>query len=141
MNFKKTILMADDDADDCFMASEAFAETGSKAAFSCVSDGVELLNSLAENARSKGPGLPDLILLDLNMPRKNGADALFQIKSHPVFKKIPIVILTTSNEKEVAVKIRAMADAFITKPATFGEWVEIMNSIAKKLDHPKKPTE
>lgn len=139
MNIQKTILMADDDADDCFMASEAFAETGAKAAFSCVSDGVELLNSLAENARSNGPGLPDLILLDLNMPRKNGADALFQIKSHPVFKKIPVIILTTSNEKEVASRIKAMADAFITKPATFGEWIKIMESIAEKLDHPAEP--
>ncbi len=139
MNRKKTILMADDDADDCFMASEAFAETGAKAGFSCVSDGVELLNSLAENARSNRPGLPDIILLDLNMPRKNGADALFQIRSHPVFKKIPVIILSTSNEKEVASKIRAMADAFITKPATFSEWIKIMESIAKKLDHPQMP--
>jgi len=130
---QKTVLMADDDAEDCWLATEAFAESGAKAAFSCVLDGIELMNHLTELSRSNATELPSLILLDLNMPGKDGREALIEIKSDPALQHIPIVILTTSEEPEDAdLTLKAGAELFITKPATFGEWVEMMKSLAER---------
>jgi CheY-like chemotaxis protein len=129
---QKTVLMADDDAEDCMLAIEAFAESGADAAFACVEDGDELMGYLVERSSSEAGGLPDLILLDLNMPRKDGRKALVEIQSEPAFQHIPIVILTTSKEeKDIALTIKAGAKSFITKPATFDEWVEMMKSLAE----------
>ena len=128
----KTVLMADDDPEDCMLASHAFAESGAKAAFSCVEDGVELMDYLSEHSRSDAKRLPDLILLDLNMPQKDGRQALIEIKSEPALQHIPIVILTTSElQEDVDLTLKAGAELFITKPATFDEWVEIMRSLAE----------
>jgi CheY-like chemotaxis protein len=68
--------MADDDEDDCFLAKDAFLENGSKVDFSCIEDGQELTDYLAAHSESESHGLPNLILLDLNMPRKDGRQAL-----------------------------------------------------------------
>jgi CheY-like chemotaxis protein len=101
-------------------------------AFACVEDGIDLMDYLAERSRSESGALPDLILLDLNMPRKDGRKALVEIKSNPALQRIPIVILTTSEEqRDIAMTIEAGAESFITKPATFDEWVEIMKSLAE----------
>ena len=128
----KTVLMADDDAEDCWLAAEAFAESGAKVAFSSVADGIELMNFLSEHSRSEAKRLPDLILLDLNMPQKDGRQALIEIKSEPALRHIPIVILTTSEEhKDKDRTLKGGAESFITKPATFDEWVEISKSLAK----------
>ncbi len=128
---QKTVLMADDDTEDCWLATEAFAESGAKAAFSCVLDGIELMNHLKEHSRSEAKRLPDLILLDLNMPRKNGWQALIEIKAESALQHIPIVILTSSQERaDVDSTLKAGAKSFITKPATFDEWVEMMRSLA-----------
>ncbi len=125
------VLMADDDGEDCFLATEAFAASGALAAFSCVCDGVELMEYLLDRTGSPAGILPDLILLDLNMPRKDGREALVEIKSHPTIKDIPVVILTTSREeRDISFALLAGADSFITKPPTFGEWVDIMKSLA-----------
>ncbi len=127
------VLMADDDEEDCILAQEAFIESGAMAAFSCVKDGMELMDYLSGHTLPELNGLPNLILLDLNMPRKNGREALLEIKAEPALRHIPIVILTTSNEeKDVAFTLEAGAEAFITKPATFDEWVEIMKSLAER---------
>jgi CheY-like chemotaxis protein len=128
---QKKVLMADDDEEDCFLATEAFAESEAKAAFFCVKDGVELMDYLSEQSRS-AHRLPDLILLDLNMPRKDGREALKEIKSDPVLKDIPVVILTTSREeKDIEFTKKAGAESYVTKPDTFDEWVEKMKSLAK----------
>ena len=125
-----TVLMADDDLEDCMMATEAFAESGAKAAFSCVLDGIELMDHLAAGREVRG--LPSLILLDLNMPRKDGRKVLIEIKAEPALQNIPIVILTTSKEeKDIAFCMKAGAKSFITKPASFDEWVKIMKSLAE----------
>jgi CheY-like chemotaxis protein len=76
-------LTAEDVAEDCFLASEAFSERGANAAFRCVLDGLELMNHLAERSRSNATEPPTLISLDLNMPRKDGRDALIEIKAEP----------------------------------------------------------
>ena len=129
---RNIILMADDDAEDCWLATEAFAESGAKAAFCCVLDGIELMDYLSEPSRSEAKGLPSLILLDLNMPRKNGAEVMNEIRSEPALQQIPIVVLTTSNEEDVPHVISEMADGFITKPVTFDEWIEVMKSLAEQ---------
>ena len=128
----KIVLMADDDAEDCWLATEAFAESGAEASFCCVLDGIELMDYLSGPSRSEAKGLPSLILLDLNMPRKNGAEAMIEIRSEPALQQIPIVVLTTSNKEDVPPAISQMADGFITKPATFNEWIAIMKSLAEK---------
>jgi len=129
----KTVLMADDDSEDCWLATEAFAESGAMAAFFCVLDGIELMNHLTEHSRSEAKRLPDLILLDLNMPRKNGRQALIEIKAEPALQHIPIVILTTSaDQNNVDLTLKAGAESFITKPATFDEWVEMMKALAER---------
>ncbi len=126
-----TVLMADDDEEDCLLAAEAFAESGAKAVFSCVLDGIELMQRLSARYLSETVELPNLILLDLNMPRKDGRQALLEIKADPVFQHIPIVILTTSKEEmDIAFSMKAGAESFVTKPTTFEDWVEIMKSLA-----------
>lgn len=128
----RTVLMADDDAEDCMLATEAFRESGAKAEFSCVENGIELMNYLSEHSGDETNRLPALILLDLNMPRKDGREALVEIKTEPALRQIPIVILTTSEEQEdITFSLGAGAESFITKPATFDEWVEMMKSLAK----------
>jgi len=128
----KTVLMADDDEEDCMLARDAFAESGAKVAFSSVADGIELIDYLSERSRSAANRLPDLILLDMNMPRKDGRQALVEIKSEPALRHIPIVILTSADEQEdVDFTMKARAESFITKPATFDEWVEIMKSLVR----------
>jgi|WetSurMetagenome_2_1015567.scaffolds.fasta_scaffold11824_2 CheY-like chemotaxis protein len=127
---QKSVLMADDDEEDCFLATEAFTECGAKAVFKCVDDGIKLMDYLSGCSRSGQEGLPDLILLDLNMPRKDGRQALKEIKSDPALQSIPVVILTTSSEKmDIEFSEKTGADFFITKPGTFSEWIEIMRSL------------
>jgi CheY-like chemotaxis protein len=128
--------MADDDMEDCLLAAEAFSESGAKASFSCVEDGEELMDYLSEHSRPEIERLPALILLDLNMPRKDGREALLEIKAEPGLKNIPIVILTTSEEqRDISFTMNAGAESFITKPATFDGWIEIMKSLAESWLH------
>ncbi len=125
---QKSVLMAD----DCFLATEALAESDAMAAFSCVLDGIALMNHLTKQPHSEARRLPDLILLDLNMPRKDGRQALLEIKSEPALQHIPVVILTTSEaQKDIEFTKKAGAESFITKPASFDEWVRIMKSLAE----------
>jgi CheY-like chemotaxis protein len=135
------VLMADDDDDDCLLAREAFEECGAPGAFHCVENGIELLDYLFRSGkyevRSDVP-LPALILLDLNMPLKDGRQALREIKSIPELRNIPIVVLTTSREEKDILYTREMgADSFITKPALFSEWVGIMKLLTENLPEDK----
>ena len=130
---QRTILMADDDEEDCFLAKEALEASGAMAVLSTVENGIKLMDCLLGSSSSKANKLPNLILLDLNMPRKDGREALVEIKAEPTLKNIPIVILTTSQEEEdISFSMRAGADLFMTKPATFEEWVEMMKSFADR---------
>jgi len=132
---KPIIVMADDDDDDCMLATEAFEESRAEGVFSCVQDGLELMDYLLRSSNNENEthaSLPALILLDLNMPRKDGREVLKEIKSDPAFQNIPIVVLSTSREEEdIAFSLRMGANFFITKPATFDEWVEMIQSLAR----------
>jgi CheY-like chemotaxis protein len=122
------VLMADDDDDDCTLAKEAFEASAAPGMIHCVEDGIRLLKYLSNFAP-----LPALILLDLNMPRKDGRQILKELKSTPAFQDIPVVVFTTSREEKDITYSREMgANSFITKPAKFGEWVEIMKCLADK---------
>ncbi len=130
-----TILMADDDADDRDFTRTAMQESRLVNELRCVEDGEELLDYLLRRGRYTDPKdspRPGLILLDLNMPRKDGREALREIKSDPGLKHIPIVVLTTSKaEEDVLRSYNLGANCFITKPVTFEGLVEVVKVLDK----------
>jgi DNA-binding response OmpR family regulator len=125
-----TILMADDDPDDRFFMEQAFLEITAAGHLRFVEDGEELMHYLLRSGRYTDPELsprPVLILLDLNMPRKDGHQALLEIKAIPDLQRIPVVIWTTSDDREDKVRCRrAGADVFATKPPNY---TELLNSV------------
>jgi len=129
-----TILMADDDADDRMLAEDAMKESRLGNTFRCVEDGQELMDYLTRRgkyAHGNAPR-PGLILLDLNMPRKDGRQALQEIKSDPDLRRIPVVILTTSKTEEDVLRSYDLgANSFISKPVTFDGLVEIVRTLGK----------
>lgn len=127
------ILMADDDQEDCLLARVAFEDSGIEGEILFVEDGKDLLDYLRKqngySSSEKAPR-PDLILLDLNMPRIDGRKALQVIKSDQALKDIPVVILTTSrNEKDVKLCLGVGACDFKTKPVELSDWIDIINSV------------
>lgn len=130
-----TILAADDDADDRLMMQEALEEArlGNKLHF--VEDGEELLDYLyrrGKYAAMNSAQEPGLILLDLNMPKKDGREALKEIKAHPRLRHIPIVVLTTSKAEEDIYRTYDLGvNSFITKPVTFDSLVEVMKTLKR----------
>jgi CheY-like chemotaxis protein len=130
-----TILMADDDADDRFLTQEALTESLLIHDFHFVEDGEELLAYLRHQGNYSSPMVaprPELILLDLNMPRKDGREALAEIKMDPSLRQIPIVIFTTSQDKkDVYQSYDLGANSFITKPASFEDLVRILRSLGQ----------
>lgn len=130
-----TILMAEDDEDDRMLAREALRESRVLNNLLFVEDGVELLNYLHRKGKyadeSSYPP-PSLILLDLNMPRMDGREALAHIKSDPALRAIPVVILTTSKAEEDMIKGYDLgAASYITKPVNFRNLVELMKALGQ----------
>jgi CheY-like chemotaxis protein len=127
-----TILMADDDADDRELAREALAESRVLNELHAVSDGAELLEFLRHEGRYADAPRPDLILLDLNMPKLDGREALGALKNDPKLRSIPVVILTTSHAEEDVVRSYDLgANSFISKPVTFVGLVDVMRELGK----------
>lgn len=124
------ILLADDDEDDRILARNALIESRLANDLSFVENGEELLDYLLRRGKYVNPAdspTPGLILLDLNMPRKDGREALQEIKAHPVLKRIPVVVLTTSKEDEDVLRSYDLgANSYISKPVTFDSMVNIM---------------
>lgn len=130
-----TILIADDDPDDCMLTKEALEESRLANSLHCVGDGEDLMDYLHRRgtytALANSP-LPGLILLDLNMPKKNGREALQEIKADPDLRRIPIVVLTTSKAEEDVYRTYDLGvNSFITKPVDFESLVTIMKTLAK----------
>lgn len=126
------ILMADDDPDDRLMAKEALEASGLLNEMRFVEDGVELFHYLEQRGHYQEAPCPGLILLDMNMPRKNGREALKELKNHQDFKHIPVVILTTSQaEEDVRLGYELGASSYITKPVTFEGLVAVMQSLGQ----------
>ncbi len=130
-----TILMADDDADDRLMTREAFDEARLANDLRFVEDGEELMDYLNKKGKYAEPAdapRPGLILLDLNMPKKDGREALKEIKSDPNFKQIPIVVMTTSKaEQDIYSSYDLGVNSFITKPVSFEGMVFVITTLAQ----------
>lgn len=128
------ILLAEDDPDDQYLISEAFDESGMTTQLSIVEDGDELLDYLFRRGKFTDTDKwlrPTLILLDLNMPRKDGREALAEIKAHPELRRIPVVVLTTSQAEEDILRTYDLGvSGFITKPVKFSGLLEIMKSLS-----------
>jgi CheY-like chemotaxis protein len=127
------ILMADDDADDRLMADKALQEARLENSLNFVEDGEELMDYLLHRGKyldaSQYP-LPGLILLDLNMPRKDGREALKEIKAHPLLHRIPVVVLTTSSaEQDIVRSYDLGVNSYIIKPVTFQGVVDAMKML------------
>ncbi len=129
------ILIADDDPEDRMLAKDALEENRLSNDLHFVEDGEELLDYLKNKGRftdRKAYPRPGLILLDLNMPKKDGREALREIKLDENLRQIPIVILTTSKAEEDIVRSYNLGvNSFITKPVTFDALVEIMKTLSK----------
>ena len=128
-----TILLAEDDPDDRLMTTEALDENRLANDLQIVEDGEELMDYLYHRGKfSNIPNwtLPGLILLDLNMPKKDGREALMEIKADTNLRRIPIVVLTTSTEEEDIYRTYDLGvNSFITKPVSFESLVEIMKTL------------
>ena len=130
-----TILMADDDADDRMMTREAFEEARLANDLRFVCDGEELMDYLKRRGKYSDPASsprPALLLLDLNMPKKDGREALKEIKADPALRQIRVIVLTTSKaEEDIYRAYDISATSFITKPVKFDALVEIIKALGK----------
>lgn len=130
---KVYILVAEDDADDRFLLETAFAEKGYGEKLTFVENGVELLDYLRNikfDEKTNQHNLPGFILLDLNMPKKDGREVLKEIKEDPRFKKIPVIIFTTTkNEKEINRCYELGANTYVVKPVGFESLLQTIEDI------------
>jgi CheY-like chemotaxis protein len=130
-----TILLADDDADDRMMAADALEESRLANDLRFVEDGEELMDYLHRRGKFAEPNAaprPGLILLDLNMPRKDGREALGEIKADPELRSIPVIVLTTSQAEEDIYRTYDLGvNSFITKPVNFESLVAVMRALGK----------
>lgn len=130
-----SILVADDDPDDRMMIEEAFEENRVVNAVEFVEDGEQLMSYLRRDgdyAHLAGRPYPGIILLDLNMPRKDGREALKELKADPDLCRIPVVVLTTSQAEEDIVRTYGLGvSSFVTKPVTFEGLVEAIKVICQ----------
>lgn len=128
-NSSHSVLIVDDDEDDRESLRDAFLENQHHQNYIFIENGTELIDFLDKNQKNKHPSL---ILLDLNMPGKDGRDALKEIKSNKRFYHIPVVVLTTSTSlRDMQISYSLGANCFITKPNTYSKLVDITNCIAK----------
>lgn len=132
---KISILIADDDADDRELIKAAFDENSTQHQVNFVENGEELLFYLMRKGQYADKTLhpfPQIILLDLNMPKKDGREALKEIKTDPLFKSIPVIILTTSmEEKDIANSYELGVNSYIIKPVTYAGLVEVTSVLSK----------
>lgn len=137
MNDKIRILLADDDRDDRFLFKEALSELPIETNLETVHDGEQLMNYLNEHADN----LPDVLFLDLNMPRKNGFECLSEIKFTDKIKELPVIMFSTSFPRDahyeqdmIKMLYKIGATDYIRKPANFGELKEVIHSSLLKIE-------
>ena len=125
------ILIAEDDADDRFLLQAAFEENRFNDKLHFVENGVELLDFLQRHTQNEQPArMPHFILLDLNMPKKDGREVLRELKQHPIYKKIPVIIFsTTNNEQEMRRCYELGANSYITKPNSFENLIKMVAAL------------
>jgi CheY-like chemotaxis protein len=134
----KKIFLADDDIDDCVLFEDALRELQLETQLTIANDGVELMHTLDKDAFQ----LPDVIFLDLNMPRKDGFECLKEIKQNSQLKDIPVVIFSTSSSSDIINKTyHGGADCYISKPRSFSllkKAIETVLSMGKPNTRPSK---
>jgi CheY-like chemotaxis protein len=123
--------MVDDDPEDILLTRDALKEVAPRIKFKSVNDGEELTDYLARAisaVKDASKPFPELVLLDLNMPRKSGFEVLDEMRSHPVLKRIPVVILSTSTlEGDINRSFDMGANSFISKPQSYEELLKVMS--------------
>lgn len=125
-----SVLLVEDDPGDVLLIREAFADHKVGNVLFTVSDGVEAMRFIRGEGEHAGRERPDLVLLDLNLPRKSGAEVLAEIKSDPELSTIPVIVLTTSEAEEDVLRSYEMhANAYITKPVDFERFRDIVHQI------------
>lgn len=125
-----SVLLVEDDPGDVLLIREAFADQKVGNVLSVVSDGVEAMKFVRGEGEYAERERPDLVLLDLNLPRKSGAEVLAEIKGDPQLSMIPVIVLTTSEaEEDVLHSYKMHANAYITKPVDFERFREIVHQI------------
>ncbi len=126
----KEILLIEDSLDEINFTKEAFSECNIRHNLHIVTNGADAIKFLKKEEQYANEPVPHLILLDLNLPKKNGIEVLKEIKSSEDLRLIPVVVLTTSNEEiDIIECYRNYANCFITKPMDLTKFMEIMNSI------------
>jgi CheY-like chemotaxis protein len=130
-----TILMAEDDPDDRVLVGKALNQGRLLNDLRFVGDGEELMDYLHRRGKYHDPGMaprPGIILLDLNMPKKDGREALVEIKADPDLRTIPVVVLTTSKvEEDIVRSYDVGASSYITKPVTFEALIQVMKGLGR----------
>jgi CheY-like chemotaxis protein len=126
----REVLLVEDSPGDAALAREAFAEAGVAVNLRVVTDGVEALNYLRGIDSYSEREVPDMVLLDLKLPRKSGLQVLEETKEDPDLRRIPVVVLTTSTaERDVSAAYRLHANSYLRKPVTFEEFVRLARTI------------
>ena len=124
------ILLVEDSPSDQLLAREALAEAGVKSRLHIVCDGIEAMDFLRREGRYRTAPRPDLILLDLNLPRKDGREVLSEIKSSEELKRIPVVVLTTSESEQDVKRAYALhANCYVSKPVDFEAFKRVIRAI------------
>jgi CheY-like chemotaxis protein len=136
MNFSETkpveILLVEDSPSDAALTIEALKAGKVANKLTLVEDGVEAMDFLRRRGKYAGVARPDLIMLDLNLPRKDGREVLAEIKNDPDLKIIPIIVLTTSHsDKDILQSYQLNANCYITKPVDFTQFIDVVKSIEK----------
>jgi len=124
------VLLVEDDPGDVLMTREAFEENKVANRLAVVSDGVAALQYLRREGEFADAPRPDLVLLDLNLPRMDGREVLAEMKSDEELRKIPVVVLTTSEAEEDVLRSYSLhANAYVTKPVDFARFIEVVRQI------------
>jgi len=124
------VLLVEDDPGDVLMTREAFKDNKLANRLSVVPDGVDAMAFLRKEDQYAGSPTPDLVLLDLNLPRMDGREVLAAMKSDPELRRIPVVVLTTSEAEEDVLRSYSLhANAYVTKPVDFHRFIEVVRQI------------
>jgi CheY-like chemotaxis protein len=124
------VLLVEDDVGDVLLIQEAFADNKVRNRLHRVADGVEAIAFLRREGEYAEAPRPDLVLLDLNLPRKDGREVLAEVKADEALKQIPVVVLTTSKaDEDILRSYKLHANAYVTKPVDFERFIEVVRQI------------
>ena len=128
------ILLVEDNRGDVVLLQEAFAEVDTHPQLTVASNGSEAMDLLRSRAAANPSALPGLIVLDLNLPRKDGKQVLEELKADPVLARIPVVILTSSNADRHVAQVHGLPDdSYVLKPTGFEGYLDVARGLARRL--------